>query len=372
MLQGLTMPPRRILMTIDAVGGVWRYAMDLAAALRTEGVETVFAGLGPAPSIGQRREAMAIGALEWLDAPLDWMAKDESELSALPRLIAQMADGHQVDLIHLNLPSQARGLDVSCPVVAVSHSCVVTWFHAVRGAPVPDDWAWQRRANRAGFDRVDAVMAPSRSHADMLCACYGPLPRLAVVPNAVADRSPPLSAPKGDFVFAAGRWWDDGKNAGALVKAAGAMAWPLVVAGPTTSPGGEAASLGGTRQMGEIPNGKVRAMMASAGIFVSPSLYEPFGLAALEAARSATPLVLSDIATYRELWDGAALFADPHRPDAFSDAVNMLAADEGLRTEMGAKALARSQSFTPAAQAAEVLRVYEAAARSARSLSVAV
>jgi glycosyltransferase involved in cell wall biosynthesis len=124
--------------------------------------------------------------------------------------------------------------------------------------------------------------------------------------------------------------------------------------------------------MGEIPNGKVRAMMASAGIFVSPSLYEPFGLAALEAARSATPLVLSDIATYRELWDGAALFADPHRPDAFSDAVNMLAADEGLRTEMGAKAFARSQSFTPAAQAAEVLRVYEAAARSARSLSVAV
>jgi glycosyltransferase involved in cell wall biosynthesis len=359
-------------MTIDAVGGVWRYAMDLAAALRTEGVETVFAGLGPAPSIGQRREAMAIGALEWLDAPLDWMAKDESELNALPRLIAQMAGRHQVDLIHLNLPSQARGLDVSCPVVAVSHSCVVTWFHAVRGAPVPDGWAWQQWANRAGFERVDAVMAPSRSHADMLCACYGPLPRLAVVPNAVANRSPATTAPREDFVFAAGRWWDDGKNASALIKAAGAMVWPLVVAGPTTSPSGEAASLGGTRQMGEIPNGKVRAMMASAGIFVSPSLYEPFGLAALEAARSVTPLVLSDIRTYRELWNGAALFADPYRPETISEAVNKLAADEKLRMDMSAKAFARSQRFTPAAQAAAVLRVYEAAARSARSLSVAV
>ena len=40
----------RLLMTVDAIGGVWRYAMDLAAELRDHGVETVFACLGPAPS----------------------------------------------------------------------------------------------------------------------------------------------------------------------------------------------------------------------------------------------------------------------------------------------------------------------------------
>jgi glycosyltransferase involved in cell wall biosynthesis len=370
MLQGLTMPPRRILMTIDAVGGVWRYAMDLAAALRAEGVETVFAGLGPSPSAIQQREAMTIGTLEWLDAPLDWMAKDESELDALPRLIARMADRRQIDLIHLNLPSQARGLDASCPVVAVSHSCVVTWFQAVRGAPVPDGWAWQQSANRAGFDRADAVMVPSRSHADMLCACYGLLPRLTVVSNAVADQ--PFAAIRKEFVFAAGRWWDEGKNGEALGSAAAAMAWPLVVAGPTTGPAGQFVSMDGVRQIGEASNAKVRSLMTGAGIFVSPSLYEPFGLAALEAARSGTPLVLSDIPTYRELWHGAALFADAHRPDAFSDAVNLFAADEELRMDMGAKALARSRRFTPEAQAAAVLRVYEAAAHSACPLGVAV
>jgi glycosyltransferase involved in cell wall biosynthesis len=364
------MPPRRILMTIDAVGGVWRYAMDLAAALRAEDVETIFVGFGPAPSAGQRREAMAIGTLEWLDAPLDWMAKDESELDALPRLIAGIADRRRVDLIHLNLPSQAHGLEVSCPVVVVSHSCVVTWFRAVRGAPVPDGWAWQKRANRAGFYRADAIMAPSRSHADMLRACYGPLRRLKVVPNAATER--PSAATREKFIFAAGRWWDEGKNGEALGKAAGAMAWPLLVAGPTTGPGGQFVSMQGVRQIGEASNAKVRALMASAGIFVSPSLYEPFGLAALEAARSGTPLVLSDIPTYRELWNGAVLFADPHRPDAFSDAVNILADDEGLRREMGAKALARSRRFTPEAQAAAVLRVYEAAPRSACPLGVAV
>ncbi len=46
-------------------------------------------------------------------------------------------------------------------------------------------------------------------------------------------------------------------------------------------------------------------------IFVSTSLYEPFGLAVLEAAQAGCPLVLSDIATFRELWDGAAIFFPP-------------------------------------------------------------
>ncbi|MER8608904.1 glycosyltransferase family 1 protein, partial [Mesorhizobium sp. M1233] len=33
MLRTLSPRPRRILMTVDAVGGVWRYALDLARQL---------------------------------------------------------------------------------------------------------------------------------------------------------------------------------------------------------------------------------------------------------------------------------------------------------------------------------------------------
>ena len=58
----------RILMTLDAVGGVWRYAMDLAAELRAAGVSTVFLGFGPGPSERQRHEAEATGVLDWADA----------------------------------------------------------------------------------------------------------------------------------------------------------------------------------------------------------------------------------------------------------------------------------------------------------------
>src|SRR5919206_320241 len=42
----------RVLMTTDAVGGVWIYTADLAAALDRHGVDVVVAGMGPRPRRG--------------------------------------------------------------------------------------------------------------------------------------------------------------------------------------------------------------------------------------------------------------------------------------------------------------------------------
>jgi glycosyltransferase involved in cell wall biosynthesis len=68
--------------------------------------------------------------------------------------------------------------------------------------------------------------------------------------------------------------------------------------------------------------------------------------------------VLSDIPTYRELWSEAAIFFDPRDPGALAEAVNRLAADAGLRAEMGARALARSRRFTPDVQARRMAELY--------------
>jgi glycosyltransferase involved in cell wall biosynthesis len=48
--------------------------------------------------------------------------------------------------------------------------------------------------------------------------------------------------------------------------------------------------------------------MERGGHLRGPSLYEPFGLAPLEAALRGCALVLSDIGSFRELWDGCAAF----------------------------------------------------------------
>lgn len=352
-------PPQRIMMTVDAVGGVWRYAMDLAEAMRGAGVETVFVGLGPVASAGQKSEANRIGTLEWLAAPLDWMVDDETMLDLISDQLAEIALRHSAELLHLNLPSQAIGLRADLPVVVVSHSCVVTWFAAMGASGLPAHWRWQKRRNRQGFDHADVVLAPSRSHATALRRCYGPIDNLTAVYNASRTCFPGCT--KESFVFAAGRWWDEGKNGAVLDRAAAQVRWPVVMAGACEGPNGERLSIEHADCLGELSHDRVMALMSRAAIVVSPSIYEPFGLVALEAARSGAALVLADIDTYRELWNGAAVFADPNDPAAFANAFGRLAKDAGLRAELGRRAYLRSSKFTLGAQRDGMLDVYRRA-----------
>lgn len=355
MLQRLSQGPKRILMTLDAVGGVWRYAMDLAQGMAPHGVRFLFVGMGPQPGAAQRAEAEALGELVWLDTPLDWTTEDEAALDALPKALAPLA--RDVDLIHLNVPSQAAGLSTDKPLVVVSHSCVVTWFSAVKGEPCPPAWSWQYRRNLSGLSNADVIVAPSRSHARAMEACYGPLPALKVVHNASSEPHQ-SGTEKENFVFAGGRWWDEGKNAALLNAMAPLVDWPVRLAGALEGPSGQSVTLTHAQALGSLPAEAAREEMDKAAIVVSPSLYEPFGLVPLEAAAAGAALVLADIPTYRELWDGCALFADPRDPRAFAQAVNSLIADPGLRNGLAASARRRSADFTLCAQSEAMWDLY--------------
>jgi len=359
MLRVLKRRPRRILMTVDAVGGVWTYALGLARALAAENCRVVLAGLGPEPSPAQIREAEATAALTWLAEPLDWMAASEAELERVAAALAGLARDHAVELLHLNAPGEAHGLDVALPVVAVSHSCVATWFQAVRGTGLPPEWSWQHDRNRAGFDRADLVLAPSRSHAAMLESCYGPVPRLEVIHNA-AGRGPRAEV-RQNVVVAAARWWDDGKNARVLDEAAALCAVPCLAIGPAEGPNGQRMEFRNAVPIGQLGAGEARRSMAHAAIFASPSLYEPFGLAVLEAALAGTPLVLADIPTYRELWEDAALFFPPRDAGALAKTLSELSRDAAARRRLGILAARRARRYSPVRHSASMLAAYEQA-----------
>ncbi len=98
--------------------------------------------------------------------------------------------------------------------------------------------------------------------------------------------------------------------------------------------------------------------MRQSRAFAAPARYEPFGLGVLEAARSGCALVLGDIPTLRELWAGAAMFVDPHRPEVWPVAFERLLADRALSERLGRAARERAAAFTLGGMARCYLALY--------------
>jgi glycosyltransferase involved in cell wall biosynthesis len=358
-MQGGLKGPRRVLLTLDAVGGVAVYAAQTAAMLAKAGIECRLLGFGPPPSSDLRAIVAETAGLSliWRDQPLDWMAGDECALAGVTSAIAEIAAAWGADVVHVSAPSQAAGLPPELAVVAQSHSCVPTWWRAVRRRPLPPEWQWHCRMNRRGLLRASVVIVPSASHGRALADVYGFLPHLRVIFNASA-LPPHVEHSKQEFVFAAGRWWDDAKNANVLDQAAGRAPWPVLMAGATQGPNGSSVTLFNAVALGLLSAQETRSHMARAAIFAAPSIYEPFGLAVLEAAGLGAALVLSELDTFRELWDGAALFVDPADPAAWIHAVSHLAANTDQRSALGERARLRAATYSPERHCRALLSVY--------------
>jgi glycosyltransferase involved in cell wall biosynthesis len=356
----------RVLLTADAIGGVFTYAVELARALDARGVEVALATTGRPLDRGQREELRGLEVfesawrLEWMDDPWDDVARTGAWLVAL-------ADGLRPDVVHLS--EYAHGaLPFGAPKLVVGHSCVLSWFEAVRGEPAPPRYDRYREAVRAGLAGADLVVAPTEAMRTALERHHGPLARSAVIPNGRDPRRFPPGE-KEPLVLCAARLWDEAKNAAALDAIAPELPWPVFLAGEDAHPvtGGAAARTGCT-PLGRLAPGALAGWYARAAIFALPARYEPFGLSALEAALAGCALVLGDLPSLRETWDGAALFAAPDDLGALREAVGRLAADPALRGRLAGEARRRALGLGPGRMAERYLAAYGAllAAREGR------
>ncbi|MBA2918988.1 glycosyltransferase [Sphingomonas sp. MAH-20] len=348
---------RRLLITTDTVGGVWQYATDLAGALAEHGIEPVLATMGPRPT-AQQRAALAEGVeLVETDLSLDWLATGPHEVTDAGEGIARLADVYRADIVQLNAPALAATVRFDQPVVAVAHSCVGSWWQAVRGGCMDGDLSWRAELTGAGLHAADRVVAPSGAFATMLQQCYD-LPRPpVVVRNGRRPAGLPPSAQQ-DIGFTAGRLWDEGKNLATIDRAAALAASRIVAAGPLAGPNGTAIALDNVETLGSLSDHDIARRFAARPVFVSAALYEPFGLAALEAAQAGCALVLSDIPTFRELWDGAAWFVYPHDAAGFAHAIDTVIGDPELRSRLGEAARERAGDYTVDRMAAGMLALY--------------
>ena len=353
--------PRRILLLADCVGGVWQYSLELAAGLAAHQIEVVLAVAGPQPTPARRAEAEAITGLRLqpLAAALDWQARNARDLSPLRSQLIALAGEAEFDLIHLN--GAALGdLPIAQPVVATQHSCLATWWQAMRsGEALPQNWRWYRARTAAGLAAAAAVIVPSASFADRLRRVYGSQITLDVVHNGRT-----LRAPRGDA--APRRWWC-WPPAGSGTRPRISAPWTprrQESAGPCWRPArpvgrtGRRFALKHVVALGTLDGAALEDRLRRASVFASLAIYEPFGLAVLEAALAGCALVLSDTATFRELWQDAALFVPPDDPSAARDAINGLIAEPELRLRLGARARARAGAYTQEACVRGTLAVY--------------
>ena len=340
--------PATILMTADTVGGVWTYALDLVRALAPFGTQVALATMGAPLQPHQWQAAQALPNLTIYESnyKLEWMENPWADVAAAGEWLLQLAAQVQPDLIHLNGLMHGH-LPWQQPVVAVVHSCVLSWWQAVHGEAAPDSWATYRAQVRQSLQAANLVVAPTQAMLAEAAALYGPFRQQAVVYNGREAAQFQPAATKEPFLFSMGRVWDEAKNLALLAQAAADLPWPVYLAGEARHPAtGELLQLPNVQFLGPLPSAKVAAWLSRAAIYALPARYEPFGLSILEAALAGCALVVGDIPSLREVWGDAATYVSPNDGAALRAAIVSLMGDEPRPVALAARAAQRAAQYS--------------------------
>lgn len=350
----------RLLLTTDTVGGVWTYALELARALDSHGVRIALAAMGAPLSASQRREVDSVSNIQLFPSEhrLEWMSDPWDDVGKAGRWLLDIEQQFQPDMVHLN--GYVHGaLAWRAPTLVAAHSCVLSWWQAVKGCAAPDSWDRYHREVAKGLHSVDAVVAPSEAMLEAVAKHYGRPRNARVIYN---GRSPHpfggLAHHKEPFILSAGRLWDEAKNIAALESIAPDLDWPVYVAGESAHPNGRNIRSGNVRMLGKLSTDQLAPWLRNASIYAMPARYEPFGLSILEAALGGCALVLGDIPSLRELWDDAALFVPPDDHDALARTLQTLTRDSARIVELGRRARVRASSYNPERMAHSYMTLY--------------
>lgn len=123
---------------------------------------------------------------------------------------------------------------------------------------------------------------------------------------------------------------------------------------------------GWLHHFGYLPDAQVTALYRGATLVVLPTIYEGFGLPAVEAMFAGVPLLCSDIPVLREVAGDAALYAPPEDAGAWSDALTRMLADPGLCAALVARGVARRPRFDWGVAAERTANVWREAAEAGR------
>jgi glycosyltransferase involved in cell wall biosynthesis len=251
-----------------------------------------------------------------------------------------------------------RAIDVAwapapAPLAASRDVPLVLTVHDLSFAERPQDFTpyerlWHRLARLPALARrATRVLADSHVTAEAAIARWGldPARVTVVAPGVDRPASPPDVAaararhglPERYFLFVGAL---EPRKAPDVLAAAFARAGvdaELAVVGS----GRLALEGAGVRRLGSIASrAELQALYAGALALVMPSRAEGYGLPPLEAAACGTPSIVTDLPVLRETLGDAALRVPPDDPAALAEALERIAADDGLRARLAQSAAA--------------------------------
>ncbi|HOG46146.1 MAG TPA: glycosyltransferase family 1 protein [Anaerolineae bacterium] len=280
-----------------------------------------------------------------------------------------------VDLVHA--PVNVGPLVRACPMVVTVHDLSFLLYPETFQ---PAQRLYQRTLARRTAQRAERVIAVSESTRRDLVRHFGvPAERITVVPNGVDAAFRPLPAaevaafrrerglPERFLLCVA--TLEPRKNLPRLLEAVarvpeapllvlcGGKGWYYDTIFATIE------RLGLQRRVhlpGFIPAAELPLWYNAATWFVYPSLYEGFGLPALQALACGTPAIVSHASSLPEVVGDAAILVDPLDVEAMAAALAQALPDGALAGSLREAGLARAAQFPWSRTAEETVAVYRA------------
>jgi glycosyltransferase involved in cell wall biosynthesis len=300
------------------------------------------------------------------------------EQVTLPRRLG----GRRAALVHC--PDSFLPLRRPCPAVVTIHDL---GFVAIPGDLAGlTGWKYRTLVPRAARS-AERVICPSRFTATDLSTRYGVDPeRIRVIPEAPALTVQAAAADSAGAGAEAGvepRGADAGADAGTYLLAAGdlrpkknlpllveayrrlrreGMPHRLVLAGADTGSADDLRRLAGSDPLelpGFVDDARLDALIRGADALIVPSLYEGFGLVALDAMARGCPVLLARAGALPETGGSGAVYFDPHDPADLAAAIRSVVEDRAERERLREAGRARAGEFSWERTAAATVAVYQ-------------
>lgn len=110
--------------------------------------------------------------------------------------------------------------------------------------------------------------------------------------------------------------------------------------------------------LGYVPTADLPGLLTLATVFAFPSLYEGFGLPAVEAMACGAPVLTSRDTAMDEVCGDAAHLVDPYSLEGIADGLEQLFSDPALRQCLSQRALQQAQLYSWERAAAETVAIY--------------